>query len=563
MEQAASDIRAPTGTSQAFVRLWHGVLTARIMVAVAVLLLQLLTGALGQVISPVFAALCVAYLGLTVTARLLAGPAVPAPHPSAHWLATIGVDIATFAALQWLQTGTMNYTPLFGIPILIASVLGSLTLALGTTACVTLLLLADAGWLAAHLPGDAAPRFLQAALTGTGYFVVAALVQQLAVRLAREEELSRHSRIANAIQLQVNALVLEHLTDGVLVIDAQGSVQAANPAGLQLLASGRYLATPPFALAGMDAWRPLLELAQATFRSGEPQTADVTMQHTGQSLRRLHLRTRLTVPQAAETPSVCVMFAHDLREMEAKLRTEKLAAMGRMSAAVAHEIRNPLAAIVQANALLDEELHEAAQKRLTLMVQQNAERLARIVEEVLDIARAQHPALPASLLPLDDAVAQICRDWQSQAPLIRQPALSLQAGAARVEFDADHLRRILVNLLDNAQRYANGHADSLQVSTRASPQGGAARLEVWSDGAPLEKTVESHLFEPFFSSESRSSGLGLFICRELCERHGASMGYQRITHDTARGPLGGNAFTVVFRHGNRTAPRSPFDTIVV
>ena len=76
---------------------------------------------------------------------------------------------------------------------------------------------------------------------------------------------------------------------------------------------------------------------------------------------------------------------------------------------------------------------------------------------------------------------------------------------------------------------------------------GRPGLQVWSDGAPLEPSVERHLFEPFFSSESRSSGLGLYICRELCQRHGASIGYQRSSRQLARGEVAGNAFTVLFR----------------
>ena len=85
---------------------------------------------------------------------------------------------------------------------------------------------------------------------------------------------------------------------------------------------------------------------------------------------------------------------------------------------------------------------------------------------------------------------------------------------------------MLVNLLDNALRYASQQPGAIRVLTDLS-SAGLPRLRVWSDGAPLDQGVQRHLFEPFFSSESRSSGLGLYICRELCERHGALIGYQR------------------------------------
>ena len=551
-----------------FVRLWRGFLTGRVMVALALLVLQGAGQIAGQAAEPAMLGVCTAYLAATLALRVLARQGPPPPGAGPQWLPSIGVDLAAIAALQLLHAGTMNFTPLFGLPILMAAVLGTLTLALGTTAGVTLLLLGWAWWTGAHTAGDDAQRYLQSALTGSGYFIVSYLVHQLAIRLTREQEVAQQSLVAARVQTQVSALVIQNLTDGVLVVDENDVVRMANPAGLQLL-GGEALPKLPFALAADTPWRPLIALARRSFRREQPQTADVALLHPGQSPTGLHVRTWLTSTREAalqaHTERLCVMFLHDLREMEARLRTEKLAAMGRMSAAVAHEIRNPLAAIMQANALLEEDLHDPAQKRLARMVQQNADRLARIAEEVLDIARVQHQIshAPASTVALDEAVAQIWGDWRAQDPVQRRAVVALDAGATQVEFEAEHLRRVLVNLLDNALRYMGQEPDSLSITTRATPSGQVS-LQVWSDGAPMDKSVERHLFEPFFSSESRSSGLGLYICRELCQRHGASISYQRLHRTTLRGDTGGNAFTVGFRRTTRPADAATlFDTIVV
>jgi two-component system sensor histidine kinase PilS (NtrC family) len=234
--------------------------------------------------------------------------------------------------------------------------------------------------------------------------------------------------------------------------------------------------------------------------------------------------------------------------------------MGRMSAAVAHEIRNPLAAIAQANDLMEEDLKEPGLKQLSALVRKNAQRLRQIVEEILDISRARQDGGPAAeTLLLDGAVAATCSDWGVQTRGSSRMQLSLNAPGVSVRFDAGHLRRVLVNLLDNALRYAGERPDSIRVATRIVA--GHASLHVWSDGAPLEPSVQRHLFEPFFSSESRSSGLGLYICRELCERHGAAMGYERATAGTAANVREGNEFFVLFAHGaDRLASSSTFES---
>ena len=449
-----------------------------------------------------------------------------------------------FTALQSLQIGGINYTPLFALPVLMGAVLGTSKVGLGTTSVATLLLLGHAAWYWLEQPADTSPRFVQAALTGTGLFVVALIAHELARRLTREEAIAQRSRSAAQTHALLNDLVIETLSEGVLVIDAQGQVQAANPAADMILGQGLARMSLPFTLSAHPAWVPLAALARQTFARRMPQAREVPVAQPQGAPCEVRVRTRLTPSAGPHTESLCVMFLQDLRELEARIRTEKLAAMGRMSAAVAHEIRNPLAAITQASALLAEDLADPAHRQLTTMVQQNAQRLSRIVDDVLDVARArQQRLLPlGEQLTLDPTVRTLAEEWVRHAQ--RQGVLlSLDAAGCDVRFDIEHLRRILVNLLDNAARYAGDRDGSIQVSTRRNVAG-RAMLQVWSDGAPLEPAVQRHLFEPFFSSESRSSGLGLFLCRELCERHGAAIGYERRALSAA-GPEG-NEFFVSF-----------------
>ncbi len=549
---------AVLGEDSSFTRLWLGFGTARVSIALVLLglLATLYTLAPAPTTSRWLVGMCTAYFLAALAVRIYARPRAPGKTFDAQWVSTIGVDLLAFSTLQFLQAGGINYSPLYALPVLMASVLGSTLLALGTAAAVTLLLLADAWIFSLHLLTDTAARFFQAGLTGIGYFALAILVNQLSAWLAREELAARQSQKAARMQAQVNELVIETLADGVLVVDPLRRVHAANPAARSLLGVESASSPTGFDLAQRPDWEPLGELALSTLAQRTPQQAELTI-----AGRRLHVRTRLTVSNEHQAESLCVMFLQDLREIEARLRTEKLAAMGRMSAAVAHEIRNPLAAISQANALMEEDLHEPALQQLSSLVRKNTQRLARIVDEILEISRVHHQGLSAPpLLDLDAAVAAVCEDWAAQTGASHRLRLVAGAPDLQVPFDTDHLRRVLVNLLDNALRYAGEGSDSILVFS--SIEAKHCVLHVWSDSAPLDPVVQRHLFEPFFSSESRSSGLGLYICRELCERHAATLNYYRRIASVASAPREGNEFAVRFAATDRSlASPASFDKI--
>ena len=534
-------------------------MTARLLLGVVLVVLQTTLYATGTSNSTAQVAISVAYLVGTLASKLLIKPRPLGQSLNRVWGALVGLDLLTFSALQMLQgtSGTsINYTPLFALPILVASVLGSLRLALGTAAGITVLMLAESLLSYLKAPTDAAPYFAQTALSGVGYFAIAWLSNQLAGRLTTEGLRARKSDQLATLQRQVNELVIESLPDGVIVVDERGFVRAANPAARQLLGSQHALSSQVFDLNDEVGWRPLINLTRLCVGTGHNQEEDVTIRHGNQGPRRVHARARLAATQGQTGNSLCVLFLQDQRELEARVRTERLASMGRLSTAVAHEIRNPLSAITQANALLDEDISDPKLKKLTTMVGQNAKRLEKIVNDILNISRVQpyDPSYLMPAVPLDTSTHRICSEWSTQSG--SQQRITLHPGdqAIGVRFDTEHLRRVLVNLLDNALRYTEDQADAIQVFS-GETDAQHATISVWSESPPLDQSVERHLFEPFFSSDSRSSGLGLYICRELCERHDASLVYQRTVRNARGQPTEGNEFAVTFRRAE--APDNP------
>ena len=548
---AATPIAAEQEPSTGFTRLWTAFMSARVLVALALLGLHIGLHLLGRPVTVWVLGCCTAFVVVTAAARLALRPRGPGRAFDAQWLPTVGLDLLFFATLQWQGNLGINYTPLLALPVVMAAILGSRALALGTAALTALMLLGYAAWTVSASAWANTADMAQAGLTGAGLLMLALPTNQLASRLVREEAVARRSRIEAQVQSLVNNMVIEALPDGVLVVDSTHLVRAANPAARLMLGSDQEVTPHLFSLHDNPAWLQLMHIAQLTFADTPVDAAEVILHHEDRMPSRLQVRTQRTPPIGDSGVSLCVMFLQDLREMEARLRTEKLASMGRMSAAVAHEIRNPLAAISQANALLEEDLESPLQRRLTDMVRQNAERLQHIVEDVLNVARVQGPgdALETHALALDEEADTFCGEWAQQHAAGARLRVDLNAPEVQVQFARDHLRRILVNLLDNAARYASAHEGAIQVATHAVRHG-PVMLMVWSDGAAMEPAVRRHLFEPFFSSESRSSGLGLFICRELCERHGATIAYERTAREQAGRIVEGNEFFVSFRRAH-------------
>nr|MBP6852779.1 PAS domain-containing sensor histidine kinase [Rhodoferax sp.] len=204
VQQPVGEAPSPEDPSE-FERLWRGFMTARVTLGLVLVLLQSTLYALGQSPDRLLIFVCGMYLLAALGMRLLGKPRRLGRTFDPQWLWAIGVDVAAFGVLQFVQgQAGINYAPLLALPVLLASVLGSRPLAMGTAASVTLLMLAQAGVLSLRQATDAAPLLAQTALTGAGYFVIAFLSTEVASRLATEEQRSQRSRLAVRVQRQVN-----------------------------------------------------------------------------------------------------------------------------------------------------------------------------------------------------------------------------------------------------------------------------------------------------------------------------------------------------------------------
>lgn len=537
----------------AFDRIYRVFLGARAALGVALILTVVLAGMFGARPSWPVAVVSVGYAMLALSMWMLprfkraVQPKDLARLRGPQWLATIGADIVCFTGLHLLSpSSTFNYVALLVLPVLMAGVLTPRLQALATAASVALALLGTA-WLAVLNGGDATTLMTQAGLAGSGLFVITVLAGELAGRLAREELTAKGSLELARQQAQLNRLVIEEMQDGVLVVDRRGRVRAANPAARRLLAPSGMCRPAPFQLRGVEAWAALVKTVERAFVDAVwPEAGrDVVLEFEPGEMRTLRVRIRFTRRhESSAGEEFCVLLMEDVRNMQARTRQEKLAAMGRVSAGIAHEIRNPLAAIAQANALLSEDATTPSQRQLTQMVNDNVERLKRIVDDVMEVA-------PGSVVDAGviDAAAQVeaaCTGWAQGAGVALGPESAVRIELPReplgAVFDPDHLRRVLINLLDNGYRHSSKRPGAVQVRLSA-PDESTVRLSVASDGPPIPPDVERYLFEPFFSTRSRGTGLGLYICRELCERYGASIDYRlRTPGDPTR-----NEFNVVMR----------------
>ena len=441
----------------------------------------------------------------------------------------VGGDIGFVVLLMYASGGLSSGLGLLLLTSLAAAGLvtrGQLTLFFAAIATIAVLLEHTYEVLRFSESGA---QYAQAGLLSVAYFAIAWLAHTLATRSLASERLAAQREIDLANMAQVNQLVIQDMEHGVIVVDGDGVVRQVNSAAERMIDGLRG--------SGVIA---LKDRVPALFDRFETWLRDQQGRETPDAFELgASLRARL-VPVAPRRGAGAVIFLEDLARIQEEARQMKLAALGRLTANIAHEIRNPLGAISHAAELLQEEPGvSAGAQRLTAIIRDNTRRLDRMINDVQSLNRGERAK--RERFPLAPYLRTFIEQFAATEKLEANVIELYLATDPHVMFDRDHLNQVLWNLCRNALRHSRRTRGSIRLQVGRAVRGNAVRLEIIDDGPGLPPESRGKLFEPFFTMSPGGTGLGLYLAREICEANGAALEYVETT--------GGARFSVTFAAG--------------
>jgi two-component system sensor histidine kinase PilS (NtrC family) len=464
-----------------------------------------------------------------------------------HWpsrrvlvLAHTLLDTAAVAALLYCSGGGAS-----GLGILLVIPVGAMALlaegrgafANAAIAALGILLQQIASVALGTAPSSDYPL---AGMQGAVVFLVALMAWPVSTRLRESEALVRRAVLDLANLAQVSQYIVQHLRESILVVDPDDYIRLINESAAQVLGEADAV---PGALLGEVCPRLLYLLS--TWRANDVldpgADAQTLLAADGARLIRPHF-----APLGDSNPSPVIVFLEDTGEIAAKVQQTKLAALGRLSASIAHEIRNPVGAMSHAAQLLAESPGLSGEdRRLTQIMQANSGRVSGIIDNILQLSRREAPK-PQELT----LAAWTARFRDEFCATLELPRTQLQIDAASgdvpVRIDGSQLHQIIWNLCQNAVMHALPTAAAAGIQLRYGRLGGVGRpyLQVADRGPGIATADAERIFEPFFTRAQHGTGLGLFLARELAAANGATLLYE------AR-EGGGSVFRVVFADPSR------------
>jgi len=373
-------------------------------------------------------------------------------------------------------------------------------------------------------------------------FAMALAAQPLSRRIQASEALARKFGIDLQNISELNEYIVQHLRESIVVVDADDSVRLINSSAMQLLGADGSLSGVPL--------RDLAESLADYIRNWRNDAA--LSSHSEFTLISEGTNVRITAHLAplgkdGQRAGPMLIFLEDVSIMNARVQQSKLASLGRLSASIAHEIRNPVGAMSHAAQLLQEsDGLSDDDKRLTEIIKTHSGRVSHIIDNVLQLSRRESSRPERFQL----------KNWLDEFALEFVRTLELQEGEftigdipadIEVRMDRSHLRQVMWNLCDNAVKYAS-ETGGILVEVQADRFQNRPYLEVLDCGFGVDQATADKIFEPFFTARSGGTGLGLYISRELCELNRSTLLY-------LDRPGGGSIFRIVFADPDRWEPQ--------
>lgn len=458
-----------------------------------------------------------------------------------HITLSVLLDILIIHGLLFTSTGITNgLANLVIVSVAAGNILNPSRMGTFYAALAAICSLSISGWAVLTLdgPGD---DIVRAGSLGILYFAAAFILQGISRRMIRSEALAR-SRARSIVQLeQINQQIIQRMRTGILVLDRHGQTRLANAAAEELLlgipttagmAAAHPRALPSALISGLEAW---LKDPEKRIEAFQPSPTSPLLQASFTQLDQ-------------ERGDQILVFIEDMSKVTQQAQQIKLASLGRLTAGIAHEIRNPLGAISHAAQLMEESpnLDTADQKMLDI-IRRHSRRVNSIIENVLGLSR-RSPA-NADLVNVTSWLNDFRIDFlqtQNQDSATTEIALHVALDTPDSHFDTSQIEQVLVNLCDNGLRYSEQQTGErkIELQAGATDDGERAYVDVRDAGPGVDPESSQTIFEPFYTSDNGGTGLGLYLARELCEANQAHLSL--VENDQP-----GCCFRITFAHPGR------------
>jgi two-component system sensor histidine kinase PilS (NtrC family) len=446
------------------------------------------------------------------------------------------IDLAVSMALLHTWGGVVSgLGPLFLLPVGGLAFLLPPRSALFLAAVAAMAVLTDTIWqqLTGHTD---VTSYATAGLLGIVLFTIAAAASFVASRMRESEDLVRQKDLDLANLAELSQYIVQHLRESLLVVDGADQIRLINESAAEILGDDRAV---PGALVGEVSPRLLYSLT--TWRQNErgDNSPSSFVAADGARVIQPHF-----AHLGGTYPGPTLIFLEDTSLMAERVQQGKLAALGRLSASIAHEIRNPVGAMSHAGQLLAESPRMGPdERRLTDIIRNNSERVSTIINNVLQLSRRE--ATKPTRLTLGDWIDEFLAEFCETMQVPGQIALHEEAVDLEVRFDPSHLHQVVWNLCDNAIKYGEARAGiRVEIKLGRLTPSNRPFLEVADRGPGIEPQAVDRIFEPFFTGRKGGTGLGLFIARELCQLSRAILLYESRNGD-------GSVFRIVFSDPQR------------